>query len=201
MEIYSTDYIRQVAYAAQGGSNDAIRELKRLNRKYAEIVNKRIKRAEKAGMLSSKQQKLLRWDAGTGTALQNRRLSSGSLGGDVNALARQLIGIGNYLRSGENLKTIRVESDAQFADLADRFNIGPFASKHADIFRKFMETDGWKELKKIDSDVAVRATMQMIQRGASLQDLQAAFDRWQRDNDLYLGDVWHDLGREYDVDA
>lgn len=165
--------MRQVSRGNEKALDEIIKEAKR----QANLVNKRLKNLEKAGLTNADSYKKAQHFLSSNN-LKSFTGSINTLKGDTSKLARELRFMNKFMEwrtsSVKGYMSYRKETFDRFRDLGLKLD-----KSKEEIFDDFLRSDIWNELKEFDSSYIFDAE-RSIQNGASMEKLIENWDRYQR---------------------
>lgn len=182
---YSESKIRRLARKADAGDAKALKELRALNQKLVNNVNRRIKRIEDAGVDSPAVERLRAW-----LESQNKKVLSKSTKLTTQELLDQIRKSRKFINLPTgSVKQARVVQDNRLKALR-KLGVDIKNREDYDKFKAFTRTQAFRDMVEFDSDRTLEEGWQAINRGMSIDALNKEYDKYRQNEEAVLLDVW-----------
>lgn len=182
---YSESKIRRLARKADAGDAKALKELRALNQKLVNNVNRRIKRIEDAGVDSPAVERLRAW-----LESQNKKVLSKSTKLTTQELLDQIRKSRKFINLPTgSVKQARVVQDNRLKALR-KLGVDIKNREDYDKFKAFTRTQAFRDMVEFDSDRTLEEGWKAINRGMSIDALNKEYDKYRQNEEAVLLDVW-----------
>lgn len=182
---YSESKIRRLARKADAGDAKALKELRALNQKLVNNVNRRIKRIEDAGIDSLAVDTLREW-----LESENKKVLSKSTKLTTEELLDQIRKARSFLGTPSgNLKQARIIHNKRIKAL-QKLGVNIKNAEDYEKFKAFTRTEAFRDMVDFDSDRTLEEGWQALNSGKSLEKLNEEYEKYKKNEKAVLLDVW-----------